>query len=320
MGIGERLREARESKDLSLDTLQDITKIQKRYLVAIEEENFSVLPGKFYAKAFIKEYAIAVGLDPNQLMDEYMEEIPSPEEDTTQYTRIHRSRKDNMPTKSNAIFSFIPTLIVVILVIGIVFLAWWFITKANDDEDGTTPNEGTGDSAFYRDDNSKGSNNADDDDKNNDANENTGSDDNATDEKEEQDTTDDNTQNEQENNSEEESELGVTVLEQGTLPKPESEVELTNVGEELILEFTATSDVWLDVKSADGQSFFSNMVKPNEPVEVTLTGQKRFLLNIGNAPGMTVKINDVELEYPVDPTQRGADHQRIWFNVVESNE
>ncbi|WP_010093307.1 helix-turn-helix domain-containing protein [Ornithinibacillus scapharcae] len=319
MGIGARLREARESKDLSLDTLQDITKIQKRYLVAIEEENFSVLPGKFYAKAFIKEYAIAVGLDPNQLMEEYVEDIPSPEEDTTQYTRIHRSRKDNMPTKSNAIFSFIPTLIVVILIIGIFFLAWWFITsKANDDN--SSPNEEPEDSAFYRDDNKKGSNNSGSDDENSDDNKDDTNDKNATDEDQEQDTTEDNATDNQENDTENEAELGITVLEQGTVPKPQSEVELTNVGEELILEFTATADVWLDVKSADGQSFYSNMVKPNEPVELTLTGQQRFLLNIGNAPGMTVKINDVALEYPVDPTQRGADHQRIWLNVVESNE
>src|SRR5690606_26982011 len=156
MGIGARLKEARMEKDISLDSLQDTTKIQKRYLVAIEEENFSILPGKFYAKAFIKEYAIAVGLDPNELMEEYKQDIPSPEDEdvTTQYTRIHRSRKDNMPTKSNAIFSFIPTLIVIILILGIVFLAWWFITtKANEEGEDTNSIGQTGDNdEIYRND------------------------------------------------------------------------------------------------------------------------------------------------------------------------
>ena len=61
MEIGENLREAREAKEISLDDIQEMTKIQKRYLVAIEAEDFHVLPGRFYARAFIKEYAQAVG-------------------------------------------------------------------------------------------------------------------------------------------------------------------------------------------------------------------------------------------------------------------
>src|SRR5690625_1359356 len=121
MGIGERLKEAREEQGISLDTLQEQTKIQKRYLLAIEEENFNILPGKFYARAFIKEYATAVGLNPDELLEEYKEIIPSPDEDkSTKYTQIRRSRKEVTPSKSNAIFSLIPTIIVVLLIIGII--------------------------------------------------------------------------------------------------------------------------------------------------------------------------------------------------------
>jgi cytoskeletal protein RodZ len=308
MGIGSRLKEARVAKDISLDTLQDTTKIQKRYLVAIEEENFSILPGKFYAKAFIKEYAIAVGLDPNQLMEEYKQDIPSPEEDTTtQYTRIHRSRKDNMPTKSSAIFSFIPTLIVVILIIGIIFLAWWFITKSNE-PDGESPSTEQNEEEFFRPDNQ---NSASGDDEEN-------SKEQEVDDETEEPT--DDAEEEEDVTEEEEPEIGITVTEQGVVPKPVSELELTNSGEELNFEFISTEDVWLDVKNADGQSFHGEMLEPDEPLEINLTGQTRIWLNIGNAPGLTVKINGVELEYPVDPTQRGADHQKIWINVVQTNE
>ena len=55
--IGEQLKAARLEKQLSLDDIQEITKIQRRYLSAIEENNLSVLPGDFYVRAFIRQYA-----------------------------------------------------------------------------------------------------------------------------------------------------------------------------------------------------------------------------------------------------------------------
>ncbi|MCG6183460.1 helix-turn-helix domain-containing protein, partial [Anoxybacillus sp. LAT_26] len=65
--LGKRLREAREEKNMSLDELQEMTKIQKRYLIGIEEGNYAIMPGTFYVRAFIRQYAEAVGLDPDEL-------------------------------------------------------------------------------------------------------------------------------------------------------------------------------------------------------------------------------------------------------------
>ncbi|WP_261806398.1 helix-turn-helix domain-containing protein [Lapidilactobacillus luobeiensis] len=74
--VGKKLRSARIEKGYTLDDLQQITKIQKRYLIAIEEGNFDQLPGDFYVRAFIKQYAETVGLDSHELLSDYRDTIP----------------------------------------------------------------------------------------------------------------------------------------------------------------------------------------------------------------------------------------------------
>lgn len=63
--LGQQLREARLQKGMSLDDVQEMTKIRKRYLEAIEAGDYKVLPGSFYVRAFIKTYAETVGLNPD---------------------------------------------------------------------------------------------------------------------------------------------------------------------------------------------------------------------------------------------------------------
>ena len=76
--LGARLKEARLAKGYSLEDLQEITKIQKRYLIGIEEGNYSIMPGSFYVRAFIKQYAEAVGLELGA--DDYIVKPFSPRE------------------------------------------------------------------------------------------------------------------------------------------------------------------------------------------------------------------------------------------------
>ncbi|MEG0627537.1 MAG: DUF4115 domain-containing protein [Enterococcus sp.] len=69
INIGETLRKARIDKKLSLDELQQRTKIQKRYLLAIEENDFHELPSDYYLRTFIRQYADEVNVDGNHLID-----------------------------------------------------------------------------------------------------------------------------------------------------------------------------------------------------------------------------------------------------------
>lgn len=75
--LGALLRKAREERGYTLDDIQELTKIRKRYLEAIESGDYRVLPGNFYVRAFVKNYSEAVGLDADEVLRYYQHEVPA---------------------------------------------------------------------------------------------------------------------------------------------------------------------------------------------------------------------------------------------------
>ncbi|OGG31489.1 hypothetical protein A3A63_01035 [Candidatus Gottesmanbacteria bacterium RIFCSPLOWO2_01_FULL_46_9] len=61
--VGEMLREARESKSLTLKEVEDGTKIRLKFLTAIEADDFTTMPSLSYAKGFVKNYSDFLGLN-----------------------------------------------------------------------------------------------------------------------------------------------------------------------------------------------------------------------------------------------------------------
>lgn len=72
MTIGEQLRQARLSRDLTASKVAAETKMKVQTVEAIERNDFGRIPAPIYCKGFIKLYAEYVGLDPRPLIDEYV--------------------------------------------------------------------------------------------------------------------------------------------------------------------------------------------------------------------------------------------------------
>ena len=120
-GLGDRLREARTAKGFSLDDLQSITKIQKRYLSGIENEDYSMMPGSFYVRAFIKQYAEAVGLNADDMLALYKDSAPSTiiDEETSNVTSPTLTRKRGLKS-NNRLNEMMPKVIVALFIIVII--------------------------------------------------------------------------------------------------------------------------------------------------------------------------------------------------------
>ncbi len=65
------LRAKRAKLDMTLNEAENLTKIQKTYIVALEQDNYDALPGDFYIKAYIKQYAERLDLDSDKMISAY---------------------------------------------------------------------------------------------------------------------------------------------------------------------------------------------------------------------------------------------------------
>jgi len=78
--IGASLREARTRRGLSSADVQKAIRIRERYLTALEEERWELLPGDAYAKGFLRTYAEFLGLDGDLYIDEWNSRFAHPDE------------------------------------------------------------------------------------------------------------------------------------------------------------------------------------------------------------------------------------------------
>lgn len=75
--IGSKLREARERKGLSAETVSRETMLTLRYVQALESNDFDALPGTAFVRGYVRRYAELVGLNADELIASFDESLPS---------------------------------------------------------------------------------------------------------------------------------------------------------------------------------------------------------------------------------------------------
>lgn len=78
MSLGANLKRERELRGISLEEISYATKISRRLLEALEEDRFDSLPGGIFRKAFLKSYANYMGMNEEQVLQEYTLAFESP--------------------------------------------------------------------------------------------------------------------------------------------------------------------------------------------------------------------------------------------------
>ncbi len=125
--IGNSLREARLRQGFELPRVEADTKIRAKYLRALEEEHFDVLPGDTYVKGFLRTYAEYLGLDGQLYVDEYNSRFAREEEFPVQ-SATARPRPRSRRMESNFVVVALAGIVAVTI---LVVVAWKFGTSGS---------------------------------------------------------------------------------------------------------------------------------------------------------------------------------------------
>src|ERR671916_3067041 len=122
--IGNSLREARLRQGLEFTEVEHATKIHGKYLRAIEDEQFDILPGQTYVKGFLRAYSEYLGLDGQLYVDEYNSRyIPGDEETPLRARSTAAAGRGNPRVESSVV---LVALAAIGILTALVVVAWRF--------------------------------------------------------------------------------------------------------------------------------------------------------------------------------------------------
>ncbi len=267
-----------------------LQKFKKRHLVAIEEGNYDVLPGAFYARAFIKQYADAVGLNGEELLVEYQSTIPQSEKrDVPQVSTGQKTQETMQKSSSWPIADHMPKILVALLVIAVGVVIWFVFQALTGKDDEKVPNTQSEKIEVKKAENSPLDTKKDEV--------------KAEEPKKEEPKKEEPKKEEQPAQPTGQQEVKVV----GTTGKV-STLEIHN-NKTLELEISGKGASYVDVKDDAGNEVLNTTIQDGQTEKRDLSTAKEVRLNIGNATNVEVKLNGQVVAYPLDPEKEL--HQRL---------
>ncbi|MCY7562902.1 DUF4115 domain-containing protein [Bacillus safensis] len=264
---------------MSLEDLMAATKIQKRYLLAIEQGNYDIIPGKFYVRAFIKQYAEAVGLNPEQLFEEFRKDVPSTYNDEVSDKLSNIKPQRELPKPASKVLELLPTILIIggiIVVIAIIYV----IVQAVNHDSGQKNNQAAPQQSESKYEVSEDSSLAKDQKKKEKA---------SSDDKEKSSKKDDSSKDDE------------TVSLKATNTEGSTTTYEVSGADEMELKISASQASWLRVRDESGKVLKMGELKDGESFKTDLSDLSQVDIRLGNASGIDIKVNDETLKYELDP-------------------
>lgn len=125
--LGEKLKQARDERGISLSEVAEQTRISPLYLEAIEKDDYRTLPGGIFNKGFVKSFAKYVGVDEHEALQDYTRIISSQE--TTKLADGSRNYRPEVLTDDSSGPSMLPTIIFAVIILGL--MTWGVLALVN---------------------------------------------------------------------------------------------------------------------------------------------------------------------------------------------
>jgi cytoskeleton protein RodZ len=116
LSLGEKLRQAREERGISISEVAEQTRISPLYIESIENDDYKTLPGGIFNKGFVRSYAKFIGFDEQEALSDYSQLAAENEILSEQPLKVHRSE---VLTDDNSTRSMLPTLIFAVVILGL---------------------------------------------------------------------------------------------------------------------------------------------------------------------------------------------------------
>ncbi len=126
--LGEKLRQAREERGVSISDIAEQTRISGLYLSCIENDDFRTLPGGIFNKGFVKSFAKAVGVDEQEALQDYSQLIISQGSQVDDEPKTYRPEvlTDDRASNSNTPTIIFAVVILILMTAGVLFLLDYF--------------------------------------------------------------------------------------------------------------------------------------------------------------------------------------------------